>query len=134
MTYHKMKLDPHPFESMLKGEKVFELRLYDDKRKEISVNDRIVFKKLQEPAEILTVVVKSLHIFPDFESMYNFIPLDKMGYSKSTIKTASYKDMYQYYTKEEEEKNGCVAIGVQLVQGETYNEITDRTSDPFLLI
>ena len=40
---HQMSLRPHPFEKIKLGEKTIELRLYDEKRKEIKVGDTIEF-------------------------------------------------------------------------------------------
>ena len=45
---HYMKLKKDPFEAIRSGEKIYELRLLDVKRKQIKVDDHIVFKKLED--------------------------------------------------------------------------------------
>ena len=40
---HNMQLKPEPFAMIKDGTKTIELRLYDEKRRNIKVGDRIVF-------------------------------------------------------------------------------------------
>ena len=48
---HKMKLNQSPFDRIKNGTKTVEFRLYDDKRKQIKVGDKIEFSKLPEQNE-----------------------------------------------------------------------------------
>ena len=93
-----MKLNEVPFEKIKNGTKTIELRLYDDKRRQIKIGDSICF---QSKREKLTVTVKALHIFNSFEELYAALPLDKCGYSKQETAAASPDDMLAYYTKEQ---------------------------------
>ena len=43
---HKMKLRPQPFNMIRSGQKTYELRLYDEKRQRVQVNDEIEFSCL----------------------------------------------------------------------------------------
>lgn len=43
---HEMKLNDNAFNNIKKGLKKFELRLYDDKRKNINIGDTIIFHNL----------------------------------------------------------------------------------------
>jgi len=52
-----MKLNESPFEKIRSGEKIIEIRLYDDKRKNINIGDIIIFSKLPDLKEILSVKV-----------------------------------------------------------------------------
>lgn len=45
MNTHKMKLAKDPFEKIASGRKVIEARLYDVKRQQINVGDRIEFTR-----------------------------------------------------------------------------------------
>jgi len=54
---HQMKLNESPFEKIRSGEKIIEIRLYDDKRKNINIGDIIIFSKLPDLKEILSVKV-----------------------------------------------------------------------------
>jgi len=57
---HKMKLNEEPFEKIKNGTKTVEFRLYDEKRKQIKVGDKIEFSRLPELQEILLVDVLEL--------------------------------------------------------------------------
>lgn len=45
---HKMKLRFQPFNMIRSGQKTYELRLYDEKRQRVQVNDEIEFSCLDE--------------------------------------------------------------------------------------
>ena len=42
---HYMKLKSHPFYMIRSGQKTFELRLFDEKRQKLQVNDEIEFTR-----------------------------------------------------------------------------------------
>ncbi len=79
-----MKLNPDSFERMKSGVKRIEVRLNDDKRKEVKVGEIIIFSKRPELKERLKARV--------------------MG--RKEVKT--YVGMDKYYSKEEQGKHGFV--------------------------
>lgn len=109
---HKMKLNSTPFEMIKSGEKTIELRLYDEKRQQINVGDKIIFINNATGEKLNTTVVK-LHIFDTFNDLYKSMPLLKCGYTTEDINTAHPSDMEQYYSVEEQKKYGVV--GIELV-------------------
>ena len=113
---HYMKLQAKPFESIAKGSKTIEMRLCDEKRQQVNVGDEIEFTELSdEKRKILTKVI-ALHHFPSFKELYNALPLDKCGYSKSEITDASPEDMNAYYTIEEQKQYGVIGIEIVLIK------------------
>ena len=92
-----MRLHPEPFERIKSGEKNIECRLYDEKRRQLSVGDTVVFEN-RDDGETLERTVVALHTFPDFESMFEQFPEERVS------------GIYQYYTREEEKELGVVAI------------------------
>ena len=54
---HEMKLYSNPFELIKNGKKRIEIRLYDEKRKLIKINDIIKFKNIDTNEIIKTKVV-----------------------------------------------------------------------------
>lgn len=52
---HKMKLNKSPFERIKNWTKTIEFRLYDEKRQQIKVGDKIEFSKLPDLQEKLLV-------------------------------------------------------------------------------
>jgi ASC-1-like (ASCH) protein len=93
----KMRLHPEPFGRIKSGEKDIECRLNDEKRRQLIVGDLIVFEN-REDDETLERTVVALHLFTDFEAMFEKYPEERIN------------DVYQYYTPEEEKECGVVAI------------------------
>ena len=110
---HEMKLHREPFENIKSGIKTIELRLYDEKRRAISVGDEIEF--VNADSERLLCKVVAVHIFDSFESLYRALPLTKCGYTKEEAESASSSDMAQYYTPDEQRRFGVVGIEFILI-------------------
>ncbi|WP_438835739.1 ASCH domain-containing protein [Streptococcus pluranimalium] len=108
---HKMMLAPEPFKKIKSGQKTIELRLYDEKRRALTVGDQICFYRLNDEKQLMTEVVQC-HIFDDFAQLYEKLDLLKCGYTISDIGTARPEDMESYYSSEQIEKYG--AIGIEL--------------------
>lgn len=104
-----MKLHPAPFEMIMSGKKTIELRLYDEKRQRIKVDDEIIFTNTNN-GETLNRTVKDIHIFESFYELYKSLPLLKCGYTEEDVEKALPSDMEQYYSQEEQEKYGVVGI------------------------
>ncbi len=114
---HYMKLVPLAFSKIADGSKTIELRLNDEKRQKINVNDTIIFNCTTTNG-IITALVFRLHKFSDFEELYKTLPLEKCGYTVAELDTAHYTDMEEYYTKGQIEKYG--ALGIELCNVKCY--------------
>ena len=112
MSTHIMNLYNEPFNLIKQGTKTIELRLYDEKRQKILINDIIKFINLDNN-ETLSVKVKNLYKYKNFESLYKDFDKASLGYKEN--ETASYKDMEVYYKIEDIEKYGVVGIEIQLL-------------------
>lgn len=108
---HTMQLRPAPFQMIKSGEKTIELRLYDEKRKQIKIGDTIRFVNA-ESSEELTVRVEALYVFASFEELYKHLPLTECGYTPSNLKQAKPEDMLEYYPLERQKQYGVVGIQV----------------------
>ena len=62
MKKHMMNLNPSPFNMIREGYKTIELRLYDEKRKLISVGDIIIFSNTVDSNDTLCVKVVDLSL------------------------------------------------------------------------
>lgn len=111
---HTMKLHERPYKLILNGVKTIELRLYDDKRKRISVGDEIEFINSVDSNLSLSCTVVALHRFSSFEELYKKLPLLKCGYTRKDIASAAPKDMDLYYSKDEQKAYGVIGIEVEL--------------------
>ena len=110
----ELRLNKKPFESIKNGEKTVEMRLYDEKRQKINIGDYIVFKLRDNEEEQIKTVVQDVDVFLNFEQLYNAYDKTALGYKEN--EDASYKDMEEYYSKEEQAKYGVVAITVEIVK------------------
>ena len=101
---HLMNLHEGPYKRIKSGIKTIELRLYDEKRRAVSVGDEIKFVNSSNPDLSLCCRVTALHKFSSFAELYKSLPLLKCGYTESDIATASPDDMNLYYSKEKQAK------------------------------
>ncbi len=127
---HYMNLVPSAFRKIADGSKTIELRLNDEKRQQINVDDTIIFNNISTK-DIITAQVARLHKFSDFEELYKALPLEKCGYSKTELDTAHYTDMEQYYTKEQIKKYG--ALGIELFNVSSICDIKEIITEPNIL-
>lgn len=109
ISAHNMKLNPSPFEKIKCGKKTIELRLFDEKRRQVKIGDRIIFTNTVTGETLNTTVVK-LHCFDSFEELYKSLPLLECGYTTENIENAKPSDMDKYYSIEEQNKYGVVGI------------------------
>ena len=112
---HYLKLNPFPFFQIESGNKTIELRLYDEKRKEIKIEDHIIFTHREDDSRSLTAKVTHLHTFVSFRELYATLPLLKCGYTEQNVHTADFHDMAQYYSQKEQELYGVVGIEFELI-------------------
>lgn len=94
------------------GHKTIELRLWDEKRSLINVNDEIIFSCGEET---LTAKVLALHRFESFEALYESLDLLKCGYLPEELTTAKADDMNIYYSTEKQQKFGVVGIEIEVI-------------------
>ena len=127
---HYMNLVPSAFRKIADGSKTIELRLNDEKRQQINVEDTVVFN-CSSTKDIITAQISRLHKFSDFEELYKTLPLEKCGYTVAELDTAHYTDMEQYYTKEQIKKHG--ALGIELCNISSICDIKEIITEPDML-
>ena len=110
---HAMNLNPSPFEKFKSGQKTIELRLYDEKRRQIKEGDGIIFTNTCSGETIHATVIK-LHRFDTFEKLYASLPLLQCGYTPEDVDKAHPSDMQQYYSVEKQNQYGVVGIELSL--------------------
>lgn len=109
--FHRMKLYNEPYNKIKSGTKTIELRLNDEKRRKIKVGDTILFINTKTK-KWLAMTVKKLHHAESFKVLFDAID-DKvsMGFDEEDNRDLS-QTMRQYYSKDEEEKNGVLGIEI----------------------
>lgn len=107
---YDMKLNNSPYEKIKNGTKTIELRLNDEKRKKLKINDIIEFTN-RETLEKMKVIVENIYHYPTFDELYKHFDKVSLGYEENDV--ANSKDMEQYYTKEQQEKYGVLGIKIK---------------------
>lgn len=109
---HEMRLHDDPFNKIKQGTKKIEIRLNDEKRKSINIGDTIEFTN-RKTSEKMLVKVNGLFKYSNFEELYKNWDKVILGYDEDDI--ADPKDMEEYYSKEEQEKYGVLAIKIEKI-------------------
>lgn len=115
---HKMKLNESPFDRIKNGTKTVEFRLYDDKRKQIKVGDKIEFSKLPDLQEKLIVEVIDLYQDKTFENLFRKLYKD----DEKEIKRKT-QSMYEIYSPEKEKQYGVLGIKIKIDIEKLKNDI-----------
>lgn len=107
---HNMTLKQPYFDLIKAGKKTIELRLYDNKRRQIQVGDTITF---QNGDNFHTVKVKGLFVCKSFEQLFKFINPKDTGLE--TTENAIHI-MEQFYDKDAQKKFGVVGICIENIE------------------
>lgn len=106
-----MKLNNSPFNKIKNGSKTIELRLNDEKRSKLKVNDFIEFTNVETNEKILTEIM-GLYKYDSFSILYENFDKVSLGYSENDI--ADPNDMLEYYPKELQDKYGVLGIKIKV--------------------
>lgn len=105
---HKMKLKESPFERIKNGSKTIEFRLFDEKRQQIKIGDKIEFSKLPSLEEKLLVDVIDLYREEGFENLFRKLYIDEEDILRKT------NAMHEYYSPEKEQQYGVLGIKIKI--------------------
>lgn len=105
-----MTLQKEYFDLIKSGKKQYEIRLYDEKRQQVSLKDTIIFS-LQDKTESVSCVVIETLFAPNFKTLLNFLPIEKVGFN--SVEQAL-KKYYEIYSVEQEKLYGVIAFKFKL--------------------
>lgn len=114
---HQMKLNESPFEKIKNGTKTIEFRLYDEKRKQIKIGDKIEFSKMPDLQEKLLVDVIELYNEDTFEKLFRKLESDEEEIIQKI------KMMHEIYTPEKEKQYGVLGIKIKINTDNLKNEL-----------
>lgn len=122
---HKMHLRKEPFHKIWSGEKHIELRLFDEKRKQISVGDLIEFAYENKTKMTMTVKVVALHKAANFKELFEALPLKRCGFEEDDIRDACLQmEGYPGYDFENQQRLGVLGIEFEEVPYEkSYRDL-----------
>ncbi len=107
---HKMRLDPIPFVATKNGLKTIEIRLNDERRQDLQMDDTIEFENT-ETQEKLVVQVKEVR---KYKSMADLMAGEDFGKTGGIYLEPSHwgKSIDSYYNKMDQEKYGLLSIEI----------------------
>ena len=111
---HEMKLQPEYYDFILNGTKRIEIRLNDEKRRQIKIGDTIKFLKEPELKESFKVKAIGLLRYDTFEDMFKDFDISVLADSSMT-KEELISVLEKFYTKEKQEKYGVLGIRIELI-------------------
>ncbi len=106
---HQLKLQPRPFDQIKAGKKIIESRLFDEKRQQIQLGDIIEFRREPDLTGSVRAKVIALLRYQTFSELMNDFPSEYFG---SNSKQELLKEIYSFYTKQEEQKYSVLGIRV----------------------
>lgn len=106
-------LHPEIFDIVKDGVKDVEVRLNDEKRKQLKVGDTLVFLKRPDEKEMVSAIVKNLVYFSNFLEVTDFYDMKRI-YLEGTKIEDYLSLMRKFYSDEEVSKDGVVAIEFEL--------------------
>lgn len=109
-----MNLQHQPFEWIRSGAKKYELRLWDEKRREINIGDTIAFWHDDKNNPVLARVV-GLVVAETFEKLFDIIPFNRCICDDSLGLTPKNNGMDKYYPIDAQREYNVVAIKVELI-------------------
>jgi len=106
-------LHPEVFDIVLQGKKNVEVRVNDEKRRQLKVGDTLLFLKRPDDVEKIRVKITKLVLFPNFVEVVHHYSMERI-YLGNTTEEEYLNIMNQFYKEEDVLKNGVVAIEFEM--------------------
>lgn len=107
-------LHPEVFDIVLNKDKDVEIRLNDEKRRKLHVGDTLVFLKRPDDKESIKATITNLVYFNSFLEVADYYEMKRI-YLDNTSSEDYINLMKRFYSDEEVEKYGVVAIEFKLI-------------------
>ena len=111
---HHMKLQSEYFDYILYGDKRYELRLNDEKRRKIKFNDIIIFSKDDASDDKLVTLVTGIIKRNSFKDIINEQLMSLLA-SEKMEKEYLLNELDKFYSKEKQMKYGVLAIRIEIM-------------------
>jgi ASC-1-like (ASCH) protein len=109
---HQMKLTTKQYNKIVSKKKVIESRLYDEKRQQISLGDKIIFNENGQPDNTITAVVRGLLRYQTFKELFSDHEPSLFGEESVDFLI---NEIRQFYSEEEEQRFGVVGIRLEIL-------------------
>ena len=114
MTTHNMKLRTKYFGCIKNGSKRIELRLNDEKRKNIKIGDEIIFEELTENSRYLKTKVIDLYYENNFNDLIDKYDI-KLFADVDITKQELIDVLNEIYPTEKQIKYGVIGIRIEII-------------------
>lgn len=111
---HEMKLQTKYYNYIKNGTKRIELRLYDEKRKNINIGDIVTFYKEPELVDSFDAKVIGLLRYNSFSDLFKDFDMELLA-DKSMSKEELLNTLECFYTSDEQKKYGVLGIRIELI-------------------
>lgn len=105
----KVHLHSDVFDIVKNGKKDIEVRINDEKRRLLKLGDTLVFLRRPNDDEEIRAKVVGLEYYDYFETLVDHYDMERI-YLSGYTKEQYLNEMKRFYTLEEQEQNGVVAI------------------------
>lgn len=105
----KVHLHSDVFEIVKNGKKDIEVRINDEKRRQLKIGDTLIFLKRPNDDEEIRAKVVGLEYYDYFDNLVDNYDMERI-YLKGYTKDEYLNEMKRFYTMEEQKENGVVAI------------------------
>lgn len=82
----EMKLDTLYFNQIRSGKKIYETRVYDEKRRKIKLLDKVIFRNKDDMTKSFEAIITELSFFPDFRQAIEEVGVKKVLPSAKSLK------------------------------------------------
>lgn len=110
----QMNLKDEYFDKMKSGQKIYEIRLNDEKRQKLNIGDSIVFCRNGDEDDCIHTFVEDLLHFNSFANMLLFLPVAQLGFENKTRKEIE-EVYHSFYPPELEQKYKVLAIKLKIM-------------------
>ena len=112
---HYLNLWDDSFQAIKEGWKTIDMRLLDEKRVAIKLNDTIEFSNVKTEEKLKCKVI-CLYKYHDFYELYKYHDKRSIGYKDN--EDANPEDMFMYYSQDMIKKYGVIGIGLSVVEAD----------------
>lgn len=128
MKEYKMKLLPEYFNYIKNGTKRMELRLNDEKRKDLEIGDIIVFEEQTDIPRFLKTKVADIYHRANFEELVNEFDIELLA--DKNIKKEELKEVLEkIYPLEKQVQYGVVGIKIEIIEDVIVDNIKNYFSE-----
>lgn len=111
MSTHHLKLATVPFDAIVSGQKTIESRLYDEKRRQVQIGDKIIFTNRENPDQAVTVEVIGLLRYKTFKDLFSHNNPGKFG--GESVQWLE-NQINEFYSMEDQLESGVIGIEFKL--------------------